>query len=786
MATFLPARLRSLFTKSTSRIAESEILTVPEVSAIEKNSRINLNFLGDALPNPDEVLKFESGGRAQELYREMLKKDARLSDLLRTRVTAVESTDWNITPFIDTAGGAIKPTPEAEQQADLIKRMFSLDDGSKFRRLISISYRDSLAQGFSVDESIFGYDDQTSKFIVDQFKPRKAERFTFDDNWDLHLKGDFFDPFRSKRLDQWRFVVFRNGGGPENPYGDALCQELYWLFYFKKEIIKFWATYLERFASPILDVEYDSDIKQNKELAAEIDEMADNYINATAVRHPADIKFSLLEARRSGEGTYDSFIRWTDQQYAKSIVGQTLTTGEGDRSGSFALSKTHGAVAQNVLARDCALVSAGINQQVIRPTIDLNYSEVRGYPQVVMDCAPEEDLKDKAEYLNIVQTMGLPIPTEFAQKAFSIPAPQKGEEILEKAQPIALPGSPDDDKDSDDGSKKKEPAKLSEAQQSGGPDSAFLTFSIAGRTPAPQFKSRILKRYRKLSGPGMRFLHAPGERDPYAVSFLADQVPASEAIKFMEAHFADFAGKLPPPGTPQVGITSTFHLHDPFRKRILGIFDTIRPDLANLLETDAALLAATEQLIRRNFPFPLSPDLSAVNEAALTFAVESMASQLSLSITPDRFSAYITKYLQVHSFRAPGTISDVVDDISTNVTKSLTARSRRAVKAFGEGKITLAEATQEITRQFDDMAEWKARQIAVSEVNNAAAWASIQVVRDTGQDWLAWFMVDPLSCQTCLEQAARNPYKLHEAELLGLPHPNCNDFWSFTLKGEVI
>lgn len=785
----LPAALRSLFTRSSSRITENETPTVAEISAIPKSSLQNL-FLGDTLPNPDEVLKFEAGGKSYDLYRKMLKKDARIADLLRTRVIAIESTAWNITPFIDTAAGAINATPDAEAQADLIKRMFELDDGSKLRRLISISYRDSLAQGFSVDESIFGYDAQTQKFIISQFKPRKAERFGFNDDWEAELRGSFLEGFQTKTLDQWRFVIFRNGGGAENPYGDAICQELYWLFYFKKEIIKFWATYLERFGTPILDIEFKADLKSNKELAAQIEEMADTYINATAVQHPDDVKLSLLEATRSGEGTYDAFVRWADQQFAKSIIGQTLTTSEGDRSGSLALSKTHGTVAQSVLERDCASIEAVLNQQVIKPTVDLNWADVPGYPRLRFDCRPAEDLKNKADYLEIIQRMGLPIPTEFAQDSFSIPAPIEGEEILEKAQPLALPGIGGDEGDPLDPATKqngtRRTAAAATATRMSESDSEYLEFSIAGRASQPQSNTRILKRYRKLSGPGIKFLHAPGERDPYAVSFSEKRVAVSEAIEFMSANFADFAGKLPPPGTPQVGITSTFHLHDPFRKRILAIFDTIRPDLANLLETDAALLAATEQLIRRNLPFPLSPDLAIMNDEAIIFAVESMASQLALTITPDKFNAYQLKYLDLHAFKSTGTISEVADEITFNVTKSLTSRARSPVKKLASGEMTLAEATTELTRQFDDMAEWKARQIAISEVNNAANWASIQVVRDTGQDWLGWFMVDPLSCSECLEQAARNPYKLHEAELLGLPHPNCNDFWSFTLRGEVI
>ena len=785
---FLPAGLRSLFTRSGSRITENEVATVAEVSAVGKSALRNL-FHGDTLPNPDEVLRFEAGGKSYDLYRQMLKKDARIADLLRTRVSAIEATEWSVTPYIEIASGAIKATPEAEEQADLIKRMFDSDDGSKLRRLISISYRDSLAQGFSVDESIFGYDDQSGKFIIDQFKPRKPERFTFDDDWEILLKGGFLDGFQTKNLDQWRFVVFRNGGGAENPFGDALCQELYWLFYFKKEIIKFWATYLERFGTPLLDIEHEADLKNNKELAAQIDEMADNYINAPAVRHTNEVKLSLLEATRSGEGTYDAFIRWADQQFAKSIIGQTLTTGEGERSGSLALSKTHGSVAQNVLARDCGVIETVINRQVIKPTIDLNYTSPTGYPRLRFDCSPAEDLKQKAEYMEIVQSMGLPITTEFARQSFSVPAPLAGEELLEKSKPlpfsaIGAPGQDQPDSDPPEPNKKE---KRETAATMSEPDSGFLEFSICGRPPAIGKKeTRVLRRYRRLSGPGIRFLHAPGERDPYAVSFLADQVSPAEAIEFMSANFADFAGKLPPPGTPQVGITSTFHLHDPFRLRILAIFDKIRPDLANLLETDAALLAATEQLIRRTLPFDLSPDLAIMNEQAIVFAVESMASQLALTITPDRFKAYELKYLDTHAFRPTGIISEVADEITVEVTKSLTSRSRSAVKKFGAGELTLAEATTEITRQFDDMAQWKARQIAISEVNNAANWAAIQVVRDTGQDWLAWFMVDPLSCQTCLEQSARNPYKLHEAELLGLPHPNCNDFWSFTLRGAVL
>lgn len=785
MAQPFASNLLSRFQKSSSIFKSAEQPTAPEISALPRVSLRGFGLLGDSLPNPDEVLKYEAGGKSYALYRTMLKKDAHLADALRTRVTAIEATDWKVSPFVDTANGAIKATPEAEAHADYIKKMFETDNGNKIRRLISISYRDSLAFGFSVDESIFSYDAEAGKFTIKKFKPRKLERFDFNEDWEIRLLGNFFDKFIVQELDQWRFVVFRNGGGAENPYGDALCQELYWLFYFKKEIIKFWAVYLERFGTPILDIEYQGDVRQNKELKSAIDEVLDNYINSTGVSHNEQVKISLLEAKRSGEGTYDSFIRWADKQLSKSILGQTLSTDEGERSGSLALSKTHQSVADSVLARDCHSIASAINQQIIRPVVNLNWANVPGYPTISFDCDPPEDLKAKAETWAILQGMGVKIPAEFAQEGFSIPAPVEGEEILEKPEPLPLPGLPGQPANGNgpapNGNRPtRTPAQVSMAEKREG----FLEFSVCGREPVRDISTRrTLSRYRKLTGPGVKFLHAPESRDPYAVSF-SPSVSTTAAIEFMQANFADFAGKVPPVGTPRVGLTSTFHIHDPFRKRILGLFDRIRPDLPNLLETDAALLAAAQMLVRKHLPFDLDPDLASMNEEAIRFAIQSMASQLSLTITEDRFTRYVDKYLDQHAFRSK-TISEITEGISEDVTSRLAARSREAVKAFGEGKLTLSEATTEITRQFDDLAEWKARQIAVSEVNNAANWASIQIVRDTGQDWQAWFMVDPISCQTCLEQAARNPYKLHEAEILGLPHPNCNDFWAFTFKGEA-
>jgi hypothetical protein len=49
----------------------------------------------------------------------------------------------------------------------------------------------------------------------------------------------------------------------------------------------------------------------------------------------------------------------------------------------------------------------------------------------------------------------------------------------------------------------------------------------------------------------------------------------------------------------------------------------------------------------------------------------------------------------------------------------------------------------------------------------------------------AYFITDPDSCDICQEWASNNPYSYDAAQSMGLPHINCNDQWSFALKGDA-
>ena len=128
-------------------------------------------------------------------------------------------------------------------------------------------------------------------------------------------------------------------------------------------------------------------------------------------------------------------------------------------------------------------------------------------------------------------------------------------------------------------------------------------------------------------------------------------------------------------------------------------------------------------------------------------------------------------------------ISDVLKSMEQDAVDKMAGRFTDSLKAYGKGTLTLEEATGELTASLGDVAKWKARQVALSEVNQGANWASIQVIKETNQAWDAYFLVDNLSCETCQEWAAQNPYTVLQAESLGLPHPNCNDFWSFIPQG---
>jgi hypothetical protein len=219
-------------------------------------------------------------------------------------------------------------------------------------------------------------------------------------------------------------------------------------------------------------------------------------------------------------------------------------------------------------------------------------------------------------------------------------------------------------------------------------------------------------------------------------------------------------------------IASTAKIQDKYRGIIEKLLLSMEPEYVAMIEGNQPLKTALEELILRKFQPQLEGYIPKAVQESIILGAQSMADQLKVTVNKSVFTDLMENYLTRRTYEK-GTIPEIAQNL----------RDLMAGKARGllDAKIGPAEVAAQIRKEFPEMAAWKAKQIAKTEIATAADYAGTQMVKRSGLRVKAWFLVDPASCDICQEWASKSPYTLADAEAMGLPHPNCDDQWSFTV-----
>ncbi|MCX7013580.1 MAG: DUF935 family protein, partial [Candidatus Sumerlaeota bacterium] len=331
------------------------------------------------------------GGDLFALYNEMEEKDGHLFSVLQTRKTGVLARERKLLPASET---------DADRRvADFVDDI--LDCIPQFPQAL-FNILDALGKGFSVQEIVWTYRDD-GRVGVAGLKSRWPGRFCFDRDerlrlldsptsaqWLAALGG--FDSGRleaaSRPLPERKFLVFTFGGQYGNSYGKGLCARAYWYYWFKKNNLKFWGLYNEKFGAPTVVAKYQHGVTEEER--RRLMEVLESLQSDAGVAIPENITLEFLEARNSdGGATYQALGDWCNDEMAKIVLGQTLTSGEGRRSGSLALGQVHADVRREYIESDARDLMAVINGQLIPWIVAFNFPAGTPSPRWIIDPADE-------------------------------------------------------------------------------------------------------------------------------------------------------------------------------------------------------------------------------------------------------------------------------------------------------------------------------------------------------------------------------------------------------------
>ncbi|HSW38573.1 MAG TPA: DUF935 family protein [Acidobacteriota bacterium] len=408
-------------------------VTTDEIATIAKDIDIFAGWLS-RLENPDPVLRTEAAGKGLKLYDEV-DRDAHASSVIQQRILAVVGKEWDIIPATSARkSGRPASTTQEQVVADYVSDVLENCNFDQARQELL----KALLYGFYCCEIMWRLHGNGDRFKPVPITPSTPASIGIKKIIGKHPRRFIFTPERELRLltlasmiegemlPNRKFITFTCGDS-DNPYGRGLGQKLWWPVWFKKNGVKFWLVFLEKFGMPTTVGKYPPGTGK-PEQAALLDAI-EAIQSDTGVKIPDSMDISFLEASRAGTVTHEQLCEYMDRQISKAVLGQTAST-EGT-PGKLGNEQTQGDVRQELIEADADLLDGCLNETLIQWIVDYNFPGVSAYPTIKTFAAPKPDLTAQKEIdKTLAVDIGLPMTTAYFYETYGIPAPEEGEELV--------------------------------------------------------------------------------------------------------------------------------------------------------------------------------------------------------------------------------------------------------------------------------------------------------------------------------------------------------------------
>lgn len=300
-------------------------------------------------------------GLPDETY-DLMQTDAMVQTALTIKRLGVLAAPFRIEP----ADGS----EEAARRAAFVERAFGRLEGS-IESVLSAAM-DAFAKGWAIQEVVWTMDG--AHVVPKALRPKNPARFGLEFDVYGRLTGlKLVQPGEEEvRLWPGKFVVHFHRPSYHRPKGRSDLDAAYRHWQAKSTLLAAWKLHLERFASPTLLGKYRQGLPASEQ-AAILAALQNLHQNA-AIVYPEEIAIETLGGSREPSSNFQTAIDYHNAEIARAIVGQTLTTDEGRRVGSFALGRVHLQVLLLQLeALRKELAESVVNEQLIRPMVAWNF-----------------------------------------------------------------------------------------------------------------------------------------------------------------------------------------------------------------------------------------------------------------------------------------------------------------------------------------------------------------------------------------------------------------------------
>lgn len=357
--------------------------------------------------------------RQMELFEEMEEKDPHLYSVLQTRKNSVVGTNFDILPFSDEP----RDKEIADFVADCINNIESIED-------IFMDLLDAIGKGFAIAEIMWDFDG--SHVIVKDILWRHQKKFFYDENDIMKVMTE--ENPQGIELPLNKFIIHKYKAKSGHPTRAGVLRVCAWMYLFKNYDIKDWVAFTEVYGMPLRLGKYGpntSEEDKNALMQALIQLGSDA---AGIISDTTSIEFQEAN-KSSSQNIYEALANFCNAEISKAILGQTLTTEVGS-SGSFAASKTHEGVRQDLKEADCKSLAQTLLRDLIAPLCYFNFGETQRLPWIKFHYEEVQDLKELADtYSILIKDIRLPVSTEHVYETFGIPKPEEGQELIKPDVP---------------------------------------------------------------------------------------------------------------------------------------------------------------------------------------------------------------------------------------------------------------------------------------------------------------------------------------------------------------
>ncbi|MCF1609481.1 DUF935 domain-containing protein [Serratia marcescens] len=257
----------------------------------------------------DSVLQ-SRGAPDLKIYREVL-SDEEVKSAFTQRQDALISREIKV-----EAGGE---RPIDIEAADAMRQQIESLGFDRITRLMHYG----VFYGYAVAELIYGVRDNLLWF--DEVKVRDRRRFRFSPTGELRLltpqNMTVGEPCPAPYF--WSFAT--GADHDDEPYGMGLAHWLYWPTFFKRNDIKFWLIFLDKFGMPTVAGKHPEGAtpEQKRNLLA----LTRAISTDSGVIMPEGMAIEMLGASRSGAADYQAMYNAMNEAIRRVVVGQISSSG---------------------------------------------------------------------------------------------------------------------------------------------------------------------------------------------------------------------------------------------------------------------------------------------------------------------------------------------------------------------------------------------------------------------------------------------------------------------------